>query len=74
MDIFSMLQNATVFDAETDEAICQIVGFEVANGRIFFNAVLFGEEIDGPDDGDKEEIPEPSKAPLRVIAGDRLSG
>lgn len=72
MDIFSMLQNATVFDAETDEAICQIVGFEVAHGRIYFKALPFEEEGEDPDDGSKEPIPERTVTPLRAIAGEKI--
>ena len=71
MDIFSMLQYATVYDVETEEPICQIVGFEVMNGRIYFSATPFESEEEDPDDGVKDPIPEPTLIPLRVVSGDR---
>ena len=59
MDIWNMLQNATIFD-EDGEIRGQTTGFEVIGGRMRLMATMFdqyeyGEE---PDDGVKEDIPE----------------
>ncbi len=59
MDIFTMLQNATIIDLQTDEVLGQSVGFQVENGRMRIRVVLFDDDEDeDPDDGTKKDIPE----------------
>ena len=78
MDIFTMLQNATIVDMETDEPIGMAIGFQVINGRMRITVGLFVEddEDNDPDDGDKEDIPEDDASNLvqniHAIAGGKL--
>lgn len=72
MDIFSMLQNAPIVDAENDELVGQAVGFEVINGRMKIRVIFFDDEEEGPDDGVKDPIPENQVVPLRAVGGDKL--
>jgi hypothetical protein len=74
MDIFAMLQNATIFDKD-GEAVGQAVGFECINGRMRLTAILFDEDMDDGDDDDpdKEDIPEDDASnihdKIRAISG-----
>lgn len=74
MDIFTMLQNATIFDKDTGEAVGQTIGFEVVHGRMTLEAIMFtyDEEYEDGDDGSREPIPEPNiKDKIAAIAGGR---
>ena len=76
MGIFSMLQNATVFDAETDDVVGHTVGFEVINGRMRLKMVMLDEFVDDEDGGAEEPVPEEEGASIhiRAISGGRDSG
>jgi hypothetical protein len=68
-DLFYMLQNAPVYDQE-GEIVGQTVGFEILNGRMKIRIVAFDDSEDEPDDGAKEDIPEPIMTKIRAISGD----
>ena len=72
MDIFSMLQNATIEDVNSgDAAVGVSIGFEVVNGRMRIKAIIFDSEseTDDPDDGEEADIPEKSEKVQDADAG-----
>ena len=64
MDIFAMLQNATIVDVddEGETPVGAAVGFEVIHGRMRIKIILFNQDSDAddPDDGEEEDVPEES--------------
>ena len=71
MDLFSMIANAQVVDAD-GECAGPVVGIHVVGGKMVITAALeaiLEEEDDGDDPDEEEAEPEVSDNLLRVVAG-----
>lgn len=57
MDLLSMLMNAKVRDMDGDE-IGDVIGVHIAGGKLSVTIDIEGIEVEDPDDGAKDNIPE----------------
>ena len=57
MDLLSMLMNAKIRDMDGDN-LGDVIGVHIAGGKLWVSVDIEGIEVEDPDDGEKDDIPE----------------
>ena len=78
MDVLSLLSQAVVKDMDGVE-LGRVIGVHFVAGKMMvtINMTVFEEESDGPDDGEKEDIPEEDASKMEfpnIVAMSKKTG
>ena len=72
MDAFNLILNSVVENKE-GEYLGEVIGFEILGNRMYIKTTLVrADDTDDPDDGEKEDIPEPAPLPAEADAASNV--